>query len=520
MSIPYPDPDLNPGLDPWLDPTHFPADKGLELALLGAILLEPPVMDQLDFLVPGDFYYEHHQTLFARMRMLWEAGSSIDVVLVADRDLELLAVCNDAYTACPSALLAPDYARKVKDLAQKRRFGPILSRAAEMSMNGVDFESIRDYLLDELDRTPPISPLGRFAAWADQERTLADALRPRERLVWLIELLISRGSVNLFYGLPGDFKTMLLQYMALCLATGRPFLPKVQTEQAAGRTFATRACKTLYLDYDQGQTTTDARFEALARGMGLEADTTNLIYASFMVPRPNFTEQRDLDAFVAYVMQREVAVVIIDGLATVMPVGMKMVDETVRAVLDGMRYIASRSNATFIVAHHPIKNNSLVNRTAGLDAYGSVHLVAALDMMFSVERQIDHGQRTNKVLIRNTKARQTEPLMPFGAEFWSIPKDDGSGEMAKAWFTAWAPTAQNGADLHTMLWMAVHHVLGDKTLTQQALIEAVREVWPDLHPDSAVPGEKVLRSGLAGLVEDKPIVRVKGEKNAWEYRLV
>ena len=50
------------------------------------------------------------------------------------------------------------------------------------------------------------------------------ALQPQPPHEWIIEQLITEGSVNVFYGEPGSKKTYTLFSLAVCVALGRPWL--------------------------------------------------------------------------------------------------------------------------------------------------------------------------------------------------------------------------------------------------------------------------------------------------------
>ncbi len=63
-----------------------PHDLDAEKSVLGSILLDPEVIDEISLLVrPEDFYSPAHQQLFHHIREMHNAGGRIDVLLLADR---------------------------------------------------------------------------------------------------------------------------------------------------------------------------------------------------------------------------------------------------------------------------------------------------------------------------------------------------------------------------------------------------------------------------------------------------
>lgn len=64
-----------------LPPQNLEAERGV----IGAALLEPSTLhDTASMLTPGDFYREAHQTIWAAILRLYDAGQAIDAVTLAD----------------------------------------------------------------------------------------------------------------------------------------------------------------------------------------------------------------------------------------------------------------------------------------------------------------------------------------------------------------------------------------------------------------------------------------------------
>lgn len=106
-----------------------PQDLEAEKSVLGSILLDPEVIDEVSLIVrPDDFYAPAHQQLFHHLRELHNAGGRIDVLLLADRlkkANEYESVGGGAYLAelaqvVPVAAHAAFYARIVQHKAMLR----------------------------------------------------------------------------------------------------------------------------------------------------------------------------------------------------------------------------------------------------------------------------------------------------------------------------------------------------------------------------------------------------------------
>jgi replicative DNA helicase len=61
-----------------------PHDPEAERALLGCILLNPRVLDDLDGLRPGHFYWEQHAKLFGHLLAIHEARKPLDTKLLVE----------------------------------------------------------------------------------------------------------------------------------------------------------------------------------------------------------------------------------------------------------------------------------------------------------------------------------------------------------------------------------------------------------------------------------------------------
>jgi hypothetical protein len=129
-------------------------------------------------------------------------------------------------------------------------------------------------------------------------RDAAFALAPQVPLEWVIEQLISAGSVSLFYGEPGSKKTYALLSLAVCVALGKTWLD-----------FPVQARKALIIDEESGERRLTLRLGAAIRGeLGDENIPLEFVsLAGFMLDK-----KKDAEALQNLIVEREAGLVVID----------------------------------------------------------------------------------------------------------------------------------------------------------------------------------------------------------------
>jgi replicative DNA helicase len=107
-----------------------PSDVAAERAVLGAVMLDPKVLDELDGLKPEHFYVDAHRRLFAALLTLRDERIGLDVVtlaahLKATGQFEAIggaSVLAEIAQAVPHAFNASYYAAQVRALWSRREF--------------------------------------------------------------------------------------------------------------------------------------------------------------------------------------------------------------------------------------------------------------------------------------------------------------------------------------------------------------------------------------------------------------
>lgn len=124
-----------------------------EIALLGALLMNPEAMSEIDFLAPDDFFNLRHGHIFEAALYLWERQEPIDTRTVAERlrvqgrldDSGGEAYLNWLPTQIPTALHAPIYGKLVERAAIRRR---LLGAAGKIAMLAHDEERDIEQVVD------------------------------------------------------------------------------------------------------------------------------------------------------------------------------------------------------------------------------------------------------------------------------------------------------------------------------------------------------------------------------------
>jgi len=242
-----------------------------EQCLLGAILINNEAFAPVDPLVNAeDFFEPINQEIFRICRELILAGKLVNPITVKTflpTDLKILNLTSSQYIArlaaeATTVINAPDYAKVVRDLADRRRLIAAAEDCADAAKNAaVDVpagqiaeaatkrinEILKGWGINgahDNQSAPNIRPLAAT-------EFLRLELRPRQKILapWLPE----KGLV-MFYSLRGVGKTLLGMSCAYAIAAGADFL---------GFTTSGRPHKILYIDGEMPAETMQERLAAI-----------------------------------------------------------------------------------------------------------------------------------------------------------------------------------------------------------------------------------------------------------------
>lgn len=219
----------------------LPANVEAERSILGAILLDNRAYrEAAERLRPEDFSLDSHRRIYSGMTNLAESSRPIDMIMLIeelDRRKELQAIGDVAYV---SSLLdgVPDrpsidhYIAIVTEKALRRKIilasEETIDRACEGSESGEQVLAANEAAMRRLagGRVGEARP-ARIRTY-DQVPTLARL--PVEEVNWIVEGMIPAGSVVLWAGDSGSFKTWLSLWLAKAVHDHRNFLGRNTTQ--------------------------------------------------------------------------------------------------------------------------------------------------------------------------------------------------------------------------------------------------------------------------------------------------
>jgi hypothetical protein len=284
-------------------------------------------------------------------------------------------------------------------------------------LRGRDPEEAAKELTRLAEAAPEWRPPMPEDPWDAATFTLADACRERPSREYLVEGLISIPSLVIVYGQPGCLKSALLADMAVCVASGLPWLPR-RGDDISGK--ATNRSPVQWIDYDNGELTHN-RFEAFARAHNLPPGVP-LYYSIMPDPWLDGSNEEHMSSLAARLEARGIRLAVIDNFKTVCG----RLDENkpeVAAVMSQFRRMVDRLRMCVILIHHPPKADDEILR-----GHGSI--LASLDLSLHVRRD---GQ-SETVSVKPVKSRAAVPEA-FAARFEFTHKP-GTRDLETARFRA------------------------------------------------------------------------------------
>jgi hypothetical protein len=212
--------------------SQLPVSQEAERAILGAILLNDSLWSQAAQLKPEDFSLDAHRRIYGRMCNLQKCGRPVDMILLVEElgsHKELDAIGGMAYLSSlidgvPERPSIEHYVCILKNnavLRETAKFGESLSQY--VSQPGASPDAVRGRIAAfqaKLDSAMPKTS-SRIQRW-EQIPTL-DRL-PVGDVDWVVEGMIPAGSVVLWAGESGSYKTWLSLFLAKAVHEGDDFL--------------------------------------------------------------------------------------------------------------------------------------------------------------------------------------------------------------------------------------------------------------------------------------------------------
>lgn len=246
---------------------------------------------------------------------------------------------------------------------------------------------------NEPEESEPVAQVERFALrWADSVYEVAAPLE------FLVDGLITKGSVNLLVGEGGSKKTWAALDLAVCVATGEKWLD-----------FETKQTAVLIVDEESGPRRLQRRlYETLNGHLVKRDDVPPIAFTSLAML--DMRKLDDVNALHARIVETNAGLVIIDALADVMPGADENSVKDVQPVFMQLRSVAETTQAAIIIIHHSNK------ATGGYR--GSTAIKGAVDLMLMVES----SPESKFVSFNADKARDIEPKKFTALATWQIEK--------------------------------------------------------------------------------------------------
>jgi hypothetical protein len=329
--------------------------------------------------------------------------------------------------------------------------------------------------------------------------SLADAFQERPPLQYVVNDLFSLPSLNICYGPPGAYKSMLLLDAGLCVSAGLPWLTPLQDGNTAR---ATTKAPVLWLDFDNGLLRTHERVEAISRAKGLTPATNGFHYVSMPSPWLDAGDAGIMAELTGVVDRLGAKLVVVDNLGAVSGNADENSAQMVH-VLAAFRQMAETTGSAVVIIHHQRKSNGFKSRS-GESLRGHSSIEAALDLALLVQRE----ERAQSVQVKSTKTRGVD-VAPFGAVF-AYDHKPGTTELYKAQFFG-LPVEDLASD-RAINAIILDIVAENPGILKGALTNEVRENLDEV-------GVNRVRERIDALVATGKLVVQTGERTAKHYRI-
>jgi len=323
--------------------------------------------------------------------------------------------------------------------------------------------------------------------------TLADAYLTRPPIEYLAGRMFELPSLNVIYGAPGTLKSFLLADLAVCVASGTPWLPPLGISTGAALPVTQRSV--VWFDFDNGKRRTHDRFSALGKALDLPADIP-FKYYSMPVPLLDARNNHQIEELAEIITKFKAKLVTIDNLGVISGGA----DENTVAmiqILSHLRWLVETTGTVLNVIHHRRKS-STTNGRMGDALRGHSSIEAALDLALLVVRE----NASQNIIVQPTKIRGAD-IKPFAATF--TYQQDRSGGLQKARFFA---TQRPGLIAAAQRWEVIYRCAGDEQQNKATLSERAHEALEGKY------GINLIGSDIDLMVQEGYLLRAKGENNA------
>lgn len=349
---------------------------------------------------------------------------------------------------------------------------------------------------------PHDSIAGVKARYQGKIRTHAQAKKDYEQCIYIVDDLIWERSIGIWFGPSGIKKTLLLQNMAACIAGGHEFLPTTGTDSSQNLpTFATNKSDILWIDYDNGERTTNTRHAAAAAGVCL-TDDDHFYAMSEAEPWLALDNPKHIVALAELINEiGGIKLVFIDALGLVTG----EVDENspdMSTVMRNAKRLRGMTNAAIHVVHHPNKA-SKGQETDSRNAAGNAKITNFAEFVVEMSGSNDDDVITCVV----TKNREYVSRKTFSGVF-GYDHMKGTSDLESFQFFS-TRTLTPAQEKEEAVRLAIGQFLADESLNKTKLRDLVK--YKAEAENGGTFGVNYV-SGIIGKMEYEGLLKIVGRK--------
>lgn len=330
----------------------LPSSMDAERAVLGAILLDNGCIAQAETLTPAHFSLESHRRIYAHLLELWGDGIAADIITLCNflkERNQIEGVGGSAYVASltdgvPLRANIEHYVRIVNEKAQLR---DIIIQANKAITRALEQQEKPSVILDDLN-----TEWVRIAAntHAKDKDIFLDVTKFIHQynagIDWRVEGAIEVGTNGMLMGMSGDAKSPAARALAVCLASGLPWLD-----------LQVKRCRVALVSREDYAGTTARFIERFIRGNNLNEENIRpwlWVNSRAQIPSLLLDNPSDLRLLINNLKRRDIEFCILDVL-NVLHTKDENDNTEMRKVLRAIDHIRDEVGCQVMVLHHTKK---------------------------------------------------------------------------------------------------------------------------------------------------------------------
>lgn len=290
---------------------------------------------------------------------------------------------------------------------------------------------------------------------------------------WLVEKLMPETGLIAISGLPGSYKSWVVQHLALSVATGTPLFDRFPTKQK----------KVLLIDKENQLSLIQKRFKLLGAFEGIDV---HFISSDFLIE-----DEQIMNQICELIKTNGIGLIILDSLIRIYKGKDENRSNDMAEVFRQLRRF-QEAGAAVIFVHHHRKMSLMAKNVAAESLRGSSDILAAVDSHLAME--VSDGE----IKIIQTKLRQDVPIKPFKVV---LESDDNHAEFKFL--------GELKEDIEKMEQAKgdIYEVLEEGEKSRSELVERFKGNY----------GSKTIDSALKSFTSEEVLVRI-GERGKKFYR--